>query len=419
MKHFDVERYRVADGYTLKELLELYEAKTLQEKVSLIEELSKADAIPTKLARVILNDKFPQPRRALAKRTPSLVYEDNQGELNLAEEILKDADELVRCSMYENPTLRPSAEHFCKASHIERLAMVRNPNVDTELVSKIYDPEDKNLSLSDADRTELVRAFCTNREIVTETNKDVFDHEDFWDAAFSVMSYGDLWEKALKWLNRNNEIVRLTIRAFGTRGDKAVETYGALKDKKYVSLRRAIFENPAVQQTDSEKAFQYTELLQAGLTDEDEWIRYASIADHPSLSKEEVERILGTKNKWEFRGLVFNRHLSKESMQLVFEKLEEFDLYTTERRAFIDRYYAKQSPEDNPIEHAEDTLLDAIETKDPNGILAARVELVQKNLSAIRQDLQKMKSEMLTGSTLFWYVMGALLVFQLLKGCGS
>ncbi len=420
MKSFDIERYKTTDRYTLKELAEAYRAGTVNEKSNLIEELSKEDLIPASLARIILQDKNPEPRRTLARHSPSLTLEDNEGEVNLIEIMLKDADELTKCSLYENPNFSPRMEYFAKATPIERLAMVRNPRVDMELISKIYDPEDKEISLSDADRTELVRAFCSNREIVTETNKDIFDHEDFMDAAFNVMSYGDLWEKALKWLDRNNEIVRLTIKTFGTRDSKAVTAYESLKDKKHAPLRKAIFENPAVQQTDYQKAYQYLDLLKAGLTDEDEWIRYICIATHPALSVEEVQKIIESKKKWEFRGLMFNRHLSVESMALVSDKLKEHDdLYQSEIRTFRDRYEAAQATQTGAIARAEEIVLEAVESKDPNKILAAKTDLLEKNLSAARQDLQKIKSEMLTGPTVFWYVVGGVIVLQLLRGCSS
>lgn len=336
---------------------------------------------------------------------------------------------LVRCAFYENPAFggglgraQAQEEVFRKVGSAERLAMMRNPRVSMELISKVYDFENKEIPLSDDERVQLIRAFCTNLEHIEESRKtDPFEHEDFWDAVGHTMTYDGLWKKGMAWIERNPEVTSLTLKTFGAHEKEALEAYEKLKDKKYASCRRAIFENPLLQQTDAEKAYRCKELLAKALNDEDSWIRYIGLAFHPALSRADVERVIQKNDKWELRGLVFNRHLPLELMRLIGEKnLYEAGLYQGEIHNFMERYSSRQNEQDpEQTEVAEPALkledLDAFQQA-----VVSKIEGLERNQRFLRQNLQEVTPKINTLSQrISWiiWLTGIALLILVSRGC--
>jgi hypothetical protein len=72
----------------------------------------------------------------------------------------------VRASLRENPDLYggtlSSQGEFTESTHLERLALVRNPEVGQLLIEKIFDHEDQELGLTANERERLILAFLTN-----------------------------------------------------------------------------------------------------------------------------------------------------------------------------------------------------------------------------------------------------------------
>jgi hypothetical protein len=63
-------------------------------------------------------------------------------------------------------------EAFRNATHLERLALVRNPKVGEKLIEQIFDHEDQELGISLEVRGELVKAFLTNDHAICDSFLD-------------------------------------------------------------------------------------------------------------------------------------------------------------------------------------------------------------------------------------------------------
>jgi hypothetical protein len=80
-----------------------------------------------------------------------------------------DPDPFVRACLYENQALfgLGNAEAaFGDATHLERLALVRNPALvrATRLIQKLFDPDNTELGIDLEHRRELALAFISNPE---------------------------------------------------------------------------------------------------------------------------------------------------------------------------------------------------------------------------------------------------------------
>jgi hypothetical protein len=80
--------------------------------------------------------------------------------------LLNDPDQFVRACLHENPnalgTINPDGNwnrYFKGITHIERLALVRNPVVSTDPIERIFDFDDKKLGIDVQARKELALAF--------------------------------------------------------------------------------------------------------------------------------------------------------------------------------------------------------------------------------------------------------------------
>jgi hypothetical protein len=149
-----------------------------------------------------------------------------------------DADEYVRAAVWENPNVSQEwqghewwLEHFRVATHLERLAMVRNPYFDDLLIETILDPADRTLGLSRAERDDLVHGYLTNETALTGRQFDDGAREHF----------KELWRLASKWPDVDLELgVRYMIYRHVSADDK---TKAAAYKSCCVTLRKAILRN--------------------------------------------------------------------------------------------------------------------------------------------------------------------------------
>jgi hypothetical protein len=143
---------------------------------------------------------------------------------------------------------------FKKANHLERLAMLRNPLVDYELVEKIFDPEDGEFALNMEARGQLAAAYLTNEHALNFEpisynewcarigTDDAFGYVDIHSRART--HFDKLWELASKWPAADVEFgIRYWVYRHIGAGDKTkAEVYRACK---LPALRRAILQNRA------------------------------------------------------------------------------------------------------------------------------------------------------------------------------
>jgi hypothetical protein len=134
-------------------------------------------------------------------------------ERNLEKSLKNDLDPFVRACLRENPTVFSGRgdfywmPYFQEATKLERLALMRNPEVwcGYELIQRIFDYENEELGLTLEERKELIGALLTNKEALAqlETWTEIGQAENFLTT---------VWELASKWPKSPESDVRRTVR---------------------------------------------------------------------------------------------------------------------------------------------------------------------------------------------------------------
>ena len=138
--------------------------------------------------------------------------------LNLVQRLKSDPDPFVRACLRENPQVvgevdfimllevadrgvEPRRGWWTESNHVERLALVRNPNVSLafELIERIFDPDDERLGIKLRERKELILAFLTNEKAVEKSHQLHSWFEDgYMDYRVNEL-FSRLWKFASKW----------------------------------------------------------------------------------------------------------------------------------------------------------------------------------------------------------------------------
>lgn len=226
-----LSRYQLIDAYTLEELQREYQNADAKGRIRLLKKFSRNDQVPPfEIVRLAREDPQVEVRQWIARHGKSLpeAWANSPAERyqrrtaghgeSLPETGLgNDPDPFVRACLRENPHVFGSIffedwkEYFHEATPLERLALVRNPNVNEELIEKIFDSDDKELDIDLAARMKLVCAFLTNTEFLTKQAIEAGltgdpltpTDSDIWTSGWSSHSAGKflstLWEYASKW----------------------------------------------------------------------------------------------------------------------------------------------------------------------------------------------------------------------------
>lgn len=186
----DLARYDANDAYILEELRREYQASDAKGRIRLLKRLHRAApnmGVPLVVALMALEDPHVEVRQWIARHgefltsgaDPTLsllatVLEPlggfQPGEGTLADKLKNDPDPFVRACLRENPEvfnfiLADSwKQAFAEATHLERLALMRNPKVHADLIERVFDCEDNELGVAPNERSELVMAYLTNAE---------------------------------------------------------------------------------------------------------------------------------------------------------------------------------------------------------------------------------------------------------------
>lgn len=369
----DIERYKREDKLADLELENIYNSSTEKERIEITRKFNEKYGMPEKWASLTIKYGSLQEKIALARYSSFLNEE--------VEELLKnDKDILVRCALLENenfsfvifqdedkqgneqgkdstelnsfegmiaPTNRTYID-FAKLSHLERIALMRNPRVDRDLIRKIYDIDNNRFQLkskmSNDERKELIYAFCRNKEFIEDSKKGFFDdsYTDVLDAVFITGFYDELYDLATKWLPKDPEIARITYGTFSCLPNKKLEIYNKIKDDKNLDLvRSSLFDSIPDRKSlfDSD----YNELFKLGLYDSNESIRAESARNIYDISRDEIAKLLENDTKYNnlLRAFMENCHLDLEAMKFIYDKIEKIssiDLTIPERRWFKERY---------------------------------------------------------------------------------
>lgn len=279
-------RYDITDAYTLEEVRREYQTSDAKGRIRLLRKLYRTGrAAPFEIALLAVEDPNVEVRQWVARHGKYLDYrerryDENQvlyerPERNLEDRLKNDPDPFVRACLHENPTVfsgwDPWEALFREGSHLERLALVRNPELRIfayGLIKKIFDPEDKELRVTMKERQELVLAFLTNKEALggTERMASLGGHELHEDA----MGWHDaneflkaLWELASKWPTESG-IQRLVYRYVPASNKTKAHIYQTCNEPWW---RASILENCDASDTQT---------IELGMKDADEICRYVA-----------------------------------------------------------------------------------------------------------------------------------------------
>jgi hypothetical protein len=216
-----------------------------------------------------------------------------------------DLDPFVRAACLENPRGHGPrgalTALFRKGSHLERLALVRNPNIDLEVIEKIFDPDEQELGIDLKQRGELGRAFLTNEKALARVARDacIKGHEPFG----SYIPYATpraehflqtIWALASKW-PVESWIPDWIYQHVPAPDDTKAEIYQRCSE---VELRQTIL-------------YSCTECdertLKHGVTDQDESCRAIACERIPCLDPELLGTILNGEDKARLQGLARNK----------------------------------------------------------------------------------------------------------------
>ena len=183
----EFSRYQVSDAYILEELKRDYQSSDVRGRIRLLKKLRFP---PYEIARMAVEDPHVEVRQWIARQGKLDFREQEAGqnaeasERNFVERLRGDPDPYVRACLHENPNVIGLVsfaldweEYFFNANHLQRLALVRNPNINGPLVEKVFDPDDKDLRITINERAELARAYLSTKKIVLAEPEITF-HDD-------------------------------------------------------------------------------------------------------------------------------------------------------------------------------------------------------------------------------------------------
>ncbi len=242
-----LSRYARQDPYTVGELRRKYESSDAKGRIRLLRRLERKVGIPSEITELAVSDENSQVRQWIAR------FGHIHGEQE--ERLKQDPDEFVRACLWESSILSEFwdwQKSFECASHLQRLAMVRNPHIDDELIEKVFDLDNQEFGLDMGARQQLASAFLTNERALdrgqisfSEWNRR-FGRDDAGGFVHlhtkARNHYERLWALAAKWPSAQFEFgVRYWVYRYVGAGDRTkAETYRACG---VPALRRAILSN--------------------------------------------------------------------------------------------------------------------------------------------------------------------------------
>lgn len=319
----DPSRYSVVDEYVLEELIREYTASTPRERIEILDVLYNAGVMPPfELALRAATDDAPLVRHWIARNGRYLDYRDSVENIetlndpdrfNLLHMLRSDRDDFVRASLYENRYVFADLsvdewhEMFFSASHMERLAMVRNPRTHgaVGLLEALFDPESPQLGLSLPEREQIVSALLLGRQALTEHHRHGAElPPEPWDAHL----FSHLWRLISKWPAESK--VRKNIYLYiGT----TIKTKAGI----YRQCRQATFRADILRNVDSDDS----DTLELGMKDDDNLCRFLAYSKVRNPNQSRLETLLETEDIYALLGLAENENLSIYQLEEVKDRL--------------------------------------------------------------------------------------------------
>lgn len=318
-----LSRYSAMDAYVTEEVRREYEAASPRGRISLLKRLQK-DGLPFEIAALAAPDASVQVRQWFARnidfnylqreRAPEKEGEQSRerllrvfsGRYVLAEALKSDPDPFVRACLRENTSVFSGIywqRHFLEATPMERLALMRNREIGSELVRQVFDPEDVKLGITMEEREQLARAFLSNGARLAKAGELDYDAR-----TLSV----DLWQLALKWPEESviPAIILNEVRISPYSKTKA-EAYRACPKRRGLILYNCDWQDD--------------ETVKMGLQDPNEGCRERAFAIATGISGKSVDELINRKDTVALRGLAQNELVSDEDLGKIGACLREID----------------------------------------------------------------------------------------------
>jgi hypothetical protein len=280
-----LSRYSRPDAYTLEELRREYSSVGSKGRVKLLQRLARKGELGERMEQLAVEDENAMVRQWAARHVD--LSDEQKWQLKY------DPDEFVRACLWENSEVLPWFEKesdwlawFTDATHIERLAMMRNPQVHDKFIEIVFDPEDTILGIDLEVRAQLVFAILSNKQAV-EADMSSFSE---WDKRGDVWGYWNmttkqkehfpkLWTLAAKWPPESG-VPYHVFRNVSIDCETKLRIYKQCE--KEPALRLAILENDLPELDESGgKARGPSKVLKAGKRDNDETCREMAYLKSP------------------------------------------------------------------------------------------------------------------------------------------
>jgi len=316
----ELHRYTFPDPYIVADLRGRYETADAKGRVQLLIELSKNEdcQLPYEIAALAVGDTNVEVRRWIARHGRYLDYEkgDSSGqaakpeEHNLWMRLKADPDPLVRAQLRENPGILPpvgrigkSMQWFRESSHLERLALVRNEQIEENLIEQLFDPDETELGLTLTERYELCCAFLTNCTVIDTHVKDagVVGNPSAWDGWtwYSARKFlGTLWLNAAKWPKGTGNLQHVVYRYVAVDDETKAKVYESCDEPVW---RKAILYNSNAKRDHNTFAM--------ALRDRDDGCRELAYSLIPKIDEKELSVLSVGEDKPALCGLADNRVL--------------------------------------------------------------------------------------------------------------
>ncbi len=332
-------KYDIIDSYTLEELKRKYQNSGAKGRIRLLKKLGMST--PYEIALMAVEDPDVEVRQWIARNGEWLDYRKENyigddlvykfPERNLEDRLKADPDPFVRACLRENPNVFRAIpfsykwkEYFSEVTPLERLALVRNPNVADELIQHIFNHEDTELGIDIHQRAELVLAFLTNKEQIKRSYPSPYDLDllDPWDTTFLdyYTHFRKLWELISKWPRVTSNPQWAVYRYLGAT-DKT-------KSKIYQTCDVPVWREQILRNCTRKD----THTIQVGMEDSHEGCRELAYSQLHEASPGFDSALKGS-DKIALRGLAKNNNLSLIPLKMVRDRLKDLKDEMGEREA--------------------------------------------------------------------------------------
>lgn len=314
-----LENRHASDEFAVVEKLATYQELSTLDRLALLRETATGEYFPTKLFQAAAEDASPL-IRAWAARTLPCNSDDRPLLLRLFDVLRADPSEYVRLSCLQNPRapmldIRDGMRLFLACSPLERLSLVRNPGLPSDVILALFDFKDARGDLTPGTRLGLIEAFLTNegREPVQANSEAgaLSSRRVFGDPA----RLGDeVWQLATQWpegITRDgySEWQVLVFEHVVSSAEQRARSFTQLKHRW---SRAAILR----------LAKCYEECVRLATTDDDDDIRGYGCAKYHfprnHLQQDALKTILSGFDLAAMRGLARNCHIAKEDRRVVW-----------------------------------------------------------------------------------------------------